>query len=888
MNTRVFKDISKYQHRAWLGFTTRQIIFVLPAFIVTIIVLGLNLFFWQFGDWFVYGFVFAFTIPLMLFGVYKPNDLYFEHYLKYRLHFELTVPLRTITGKKGPEHEKKIKYIKETKTSMTNKKEKVKDKKEEVLPSTANTLSYQALYQNGLMQVKEDYFSQSYLLGDVNYQTVGLEDKGAIIEKYSDLINSLDDQTNFQLTIFNKRLNLEKFRQSVLYEEKEDGYDSYRKELNRMMNQNLDSGENNFSAVKLISFGRKDTNPKQAYRSLSQIGEYFKSGFSEIDARFESLAGENRVNLLADMLRGEHHLPFSYRDLTRSGQTTRHFIAPNLLDFKNKNYLQINDRILQIVYVRDYGMELGDQFIRDLMQGDLELIVSLHAQSSTKADAMKKLRTKKTLMESQKIGEQQKLARTGIYLEKVGHVLESNIDEAEELLKTMTETGDKLFQTVFLIGVFGQDEEELKQALDTVQQVAGSNDLMIDKLPYMQEAAFNSLLPFGCDFLEGVSRSLLTSNIAVNSPWTSVDLQDRSGKYYGINQISSNIITIDRSLLNTPSGLILGTSGAGKGMATKHEIITTKIKESGENTEIIIVDPEAEYSVIGRAFGGEMIDIAPDSQTYLNVLDLSEENMDEDPVKVKSEFLLSFIGKLLDRKMDGREKSIIDRVTRLTYQSFKEPSLEEWVFVLSQQPEEEAQNLALDMELYVEGSLDIFSHKTNIQTGSNFLIYNVKKLGDELKQIALMVVFDQIWNRVVRNQKLGKKTWIYFDEMQLLLLDKYASDFFFKLWSRVRKYGASPTGITQNVETLLLDPNGRRIIANSEFMILLKQAKNDREELVQLLGLSKELEKYLVNPEKGAGLIKAGSVVVPFKNKIPQGTQLFDIMSTDPDKMASN
>ena len=694
---------------------------------------------------------------------------------------------------------------------MTNKKEKVKDKKEEVLPSTANTLSYQALYQNGLMQVKEDYFSQSYLLGDVNYQTVGLEDKGAIIEKYSDLINSLDDQTNFQLTIFNKRLNLEKFRQSVLYEEKEDGYDTYRKELNRMMNQNLDSGENNFSAVKLISFGRKDSNPKQAYRSLSQIGEYFKSGFSEIDARFESLAGEERVNLLADMLRGEHHLPFSYRDLTRSGQTTRHFIAPNLLDFKNKNYLQINDRLLQIVYVRDYGMELGDQFIRDLMQGDLELIVSLHAQSSTKADAMKKLRTKKTLMGSQKIGEQQKLARTGIYLEKVGHVLESNIAEAEELLKTMTETGDKLFQTVFLIGVFGQDEEELKQALDTIQQVAGSNDLMIDKLPYMQEAAFNSLLPFGCDFLEGVSRSLLTSNIAVNSPWTSVDLQDRSGKYYGINQISSNIITIDRSLLNTPSGLILGTSGAGKGMATKHEIITTKIKESGENTEIIIVDPEAEYSVIGRAFGGEMIDIAPDSQTYLNVLDLSEENMDEDPVKVKSEFLLSFIGKLLDRKMDGREKSIIDRVTRLTYQSFKEPSLEEWVFVLSQQPEEEAQNLALDMELYVEGSLDIFSHKTNIQTGSNFLIYNVKKLGDELKQIALMVVFDQIWNRVVRNQKLGKKTWIY-----------------------------------------------------------------------------KELEKYLVNPEKGAGLIKAGSVVVPFKNKIPQGTQLFDIMSTDPDKMASN
>ncbi|HFU6629108.1 AAA family ATPase [Streptococcus dysgalactiae subsp. equisimilis] len=771
------------------------------------------------------------------------------------------------------------------KTSSKWLKKSNKAPKNDVLPSTLNTIAYQGLFPNGLMQVTPTYFSQSYRLGDVNYQTVGLEDKGAIIEKYSDLINSLDDKTNFQLTLFNKKVNLEKFRKGVLYPLHEDGYDDYREELNRIMDTNLEAGENNFSTVKLISFGKEDQTPKLAFRSLSQIGEYFKSGLSEIDADFTLLQGEERVNQLADMLRGENHLPFSYHDLAISGQTTKHAIAPSTLSFKQKNYLTIDDRFLQIVYVRDYGMELGDKFVRDLMQSDLEVIISLHAKGSAKSEAMTKLRTKKTLMESQKIGEQQKMARTGIYLEKVGHVLEQNIDEAEDLLKTMTQTGDKLFETVFLIGVLADSEEQLGQSLDIIKQVAGSNDLVIDNLTYMQEAAFNSLIPLGKNFLEGVSRSLLTSNIAVNSPWTSVDLQDKGGKFYGINQISSNIITIDRGKLNTPSGLILGTSGAGKGMATKHEIISTKLKEADTDTEIIIVDPEAEYSIIGQAFGGESIDIAPDSTTYLNVLDLSDDNMDEDPVKVKSEFLLSWLGKLLDRKMDGREKSIIDRVTRLTYKHFKEPSLVEWVFVLSKQPEPEAQDLALDLELYVEGSLDIFSHRTNIKTDSNFLIYNVKKLGDELKQIALMVVFDQIWNRVVKNQKLGKKTWIYFDEMQLLLLDKYASDFFFKLWSRVRKYGATPTGITQNVETLLLDANGKRIIANSEFMILLKQAKNDREELVHMLGLSKELEKYLVNPEKGAGLIKAGATVVPFKNKIPHQTKLFDIMSTDPEKM---
>lgn len=778
--------------------------------------------------------------------------------------------------------------MKKTNRSMkpkTSSKHKKTRKPEEVLPTTVNTLLYQGLFPNGLMQVTPDYFSQSYLLGDVNYQTVGLEDKGAIMETYSDLINSLDDKTNFQLTIFNQRVNLDKFRKGVLYPLHEDGYDTYREELNRIMENNLEAGENNFSAVKFISFGKSDQNPKLAYRSLSQIGKYFKSGFSEIDANFTLLSGEGRVNHLADMLRGENHLPFTYQDLVRSGQTTKHFIAPTSLSFKHKNHIEMDDKLLQIVYVRDYGMELGDKFLRELMQSDLEVMISLHAKGSAKSEAMTKLRTKKTLMESQKIGEQQKMARSGVYLEKVSQVLESNIDEADELIKTMTQTGDKLFNTLFLIGVFADNEDQLKHSLDIIKQVAGSNDLVIDNLTYMQEAAFNSLLPFGKNYLEGVSRSLLTSNIAVNSPWTSVDLQDKGGKFYGINQISSNIITIDRGKLNTPSGLILGTSGAGKGMATKHEIISTKLKEAESDTEIIIVDPENEYSIIGQAFGGESIDIAPDSTTFLNVLDLSDDNMDEDPIKVKSEFLLSWIGKLLDRKMDGREKSLIDRVTRLTYKHFETPSLVEWVFVLSKQPEQEAKDLALDMELYVEGSLDIFSHRTNIKTDSHFLIYNVKKLGDELKQIALMVIFDQIWNRVVKNQKLGKKTWIYFDEMQLLLLDKYASDFFFKLWSRVRKYGAIPTGITQNVETLLLDANGRRIIANSEFMILLKQAKSDREELVHLLGLSKELEKYLVNPEKGAGLIKAGSTVVPFRNKIPLQTQLFDIMSTDPEKM---
>lgn len=772
---------------------------------------------------------------------------------------------------------------KNTKSALKKiEKKRGKRIRKELLPSTANTICYQALFENGLMQVKPNFYSQSFALGEANYQTASIEDKGFIMERYSDLINSLDEKSNFQLTITNKPIDLEKFRQSVLYEHREDGFDRFRDEFNAIMRTTLETGENNFRTEKVITIGKQEPTRKLGYRSTEQVGEYFRSGFSEMNISFDTMTGEKRVNLLADILRGENRLSFSYRDLEISGTETRDFIAPMVISFKNKNYIEIDDRILKIVYVRDYSMELGDRFVRDLIQSDKELMISFHASPYSKAEAMKKLRTKKNLMESQKVGEQQKNAHRGYFSDSVGDGLESNLSEADELLQTMAKTGEKLFDTVFLIGIFADSHEDLKESLDVVRQVAATNDLIIDNLPYMQEQALNSLLPLGYNFLQGIGRGLLTSNIAVNSPWTSVDLQEAGGKFYGINQLSSNIVMINRSHLKTSSGLILGTPGSGKGMAAKHEIISTKLQEDEATTEIIIVDPENEYSIIADYFNGERIDIAPDSSTHINILDLPTDKIDEDPIKVKSEFLLTWFSKLLGRRIEGREKSIIDRVTRLTYRDHAKPSLKEWASVLGEQPEEEAQDLALDMELYVEGSLDIFSQKTNIQTESNFIVYNVQKLGEELKQIALMVIFDQIWNRVARNKRLGITTWIYFDEMQLLLLDKYASDFFFTLWSRVRKYGATPTGITQNVETLLLDANGRRIIANSEFMILLQQAKYDREELVRMLGLSSKLENYLISPEKGAGLIKAGNTVVPFKNKIPKHTKLYQIMSTDP------
>lgn len=773
------------------------------------------------------------------------------------------------------------------KRKKLSKDDKARQKalRESLLPSTANTIWYQALFETGLMQVKDNFFSLTYELGDVNYQTADENGKARTLSKYEQLLNSLDNRSYFQLTIHNKPIDQEAFRNSIFYPEAADGYDGFRQELNQMIAENMDRGENNFKVSKYITIGRREEGAKLAYRSLNSIGEYLKNGFKQINATLSPLSGEEKVLVMADMLRRQHPKTFSYDNLALSGLSTRDFIAPQLISFKQRNRIQVDSHYVQHLFVRDYETELGDRFLADLLNCGFELIINLMAHADAKNETLKALRTKQTLMESQKAGELQKNANKALYIDKASSKLEAALSEADELLATMRQTGDKLFDTVFLISVIADDEETLKERVELIKQIGGANDLLIEGMPYMQEQALNVMLPLGYPYLKGVSRKLLTSNIAVNSPWTSVDLQDVGGKYYGVNQISKNIITIDRKQLKTSSGLILGTSGSGKGMATKHEIISTVLKDLNDETDIIVVDPENEYRLIGEAFGATVIDIAPDTDTFVNIMDLPQTTADDSLIKIKSEFLLSWIARLLDRPLSGREKSLIDRSLRFTYRDFELPTLSDWLFVLGQQAEQEARDLTLDMELYVEGSLDIFSHTSNIQMDHNFLVYNLNRLGDELKPIALMAIFDQIWNRVVKNRALGRKTLLYFDEMQLLLLNQYASDFFFKLWSRVRKYGATPTGITQNVETLLLDPNGRRIIANSEFMILLQQSEHDLEHLAELLHLSDELINYLVYPDKGAGLIKAGGVVIPFSNTIDDRTQLFQLMSTDPKNM---
>lgn len=744
------------------------------------------------------------------------------------------------------------------------------------------------MFEDGICEVEFGLYSKTFKISDINYQIARREDQVDIFTRYCEVLNYCDPTMFIQISIINRRIDKYDFQQNMLSDINGDSLDKYRKEMNNMLAVRALEGQNSILREKYVTFSSYANTYITAIPTLARLETDLIGLFKSLGCDAKSLNGLERLELIHGMNCPDSRFDWVYDNLVESNLTTKSAIAPSSFNFRDSHtQFEIGDYIGQVLFLKDLPADMSDNLISALSDLPIDMTITLHINSVEQDKAFSLVKQKISFMEQQKIDEQKKAQKAGYDTEMIPYELRYSLNEAQELLDDLQNKNQRMFKVTMLIYTFANDLDALNENIYQIMSAARKKNCKVEKLDYLQEEGLNSTYPLGRNHVE-IQRTLTTASTAIFVPFTTQEIFQRGGMYYGLNALSRNLIFFDRKTLKAPNGVILGTPGSGKSFAAKREMINVLLNDP--NSEVLVIDPEREYTPLAQGFDGEIINISAASRNFINPMDVTMDYADdEEPLYLKSDFILTICELLIGGRqgLTAAQRSIISRACMIAYQPYfanpkktPMPTLQDFYKTIKAQPEPEAQAIALDLELYIEGTLSVFAHRTNVDATKRLVVFDIRDLGKQLRTFGMLVVLDQIWNRITRNRAMGKRTWIYIDEIQLLFQNEYSANYFFELWSRSRKWGAIPTGITQNVETLLLSDLARRMLSNSDFIMMLNQATSDRIELAGLLNISQQQLGYVTNSEAGHGLLFAGKSIVPFIDKFPQDSELYRMMTT--------
>ena len=755
------------------------------------------------------------------------------------------------------------------------------------------TIPYLAMYPDGICKVTEKKYSKSIAYDDINYQLAQADDKTAIFENWCDFLNYFDATVSVQLSFINRGTRSGGAEEVIAIPAQNDAFNSIRTEYADMLKHQLAKGNNGFVKSKYITFSVEADNLNAAKARLARIETDILNNFKVLGAAARPMTGYERLEALHSVFHPEGEpFRFSWDWLTPSGLTTKDFIAPSSFRFGEGRYFRMGRKIGAVSFLEILAPELNDRMLADILDLETGIVVNLHIKSIDQTEAIKTIKRKITDLDKMKIEEQKKAVRSGYDMDIIPSDLAMFGGEAKNLLQDLQSRNERMFLLTFLVVNMADTKRKLENDIFAAAGIAQKYNCALTRLDYQQEAGLMSSVPLGENLIP-IQRGLTTSSTAIFIPFITQELFQRGAAlYYGLNALSSNMILCDRKRLKNPNGLILGTPGSGKSFAAKREITNAFLIT---DDDIIICDPEAEYYPLVRRLHGQVIRISPTSTQYVNPMDINlNYSEDDNPLALKSDFLLSLCELVIGGKegLMPVEKTVIDRSVRNVYRPFlanpdpaKMPILGDLYDELLRQPEPEAARVAAALELYVSGSLNVFNHRTNVELSNRLVCFDIKQLGKQLKKLGMLIVQDQVWNRVTINRAEKKSTRYYMDEFHLLLKEEQTAAYSVEIWKRFRKWGGIPTAITQNVKDLLSSREVENIFENSDFVLMLNQAQGDREILARQLNISPQQMKYVTHTEAGEGLIFYGNVVLPFLDRFPQNTELYRVMTTRPEEV---
>ena len=763
--------------------------------------------------------------------------------------------------------------------------------------SAQDSIPFQRMFPDGICRVTDTYYTKTIQFQDINYQLSQNEDKTAIFDGWCDFLNYFDASVHFQLTFLNMAANKDTYGTQITIPLRGDEDDAIRTEYTQMLRDQLAKGNNGLIKTKYLTFGIEADGMKTAKPRLERIETDVLNNFKRLGVAAEPLNGTDRLRLLHDMLRIDNPAPFrfSWDWLASSGLSVKDFIAPSSFEFAKGNYFGIGQKRGAVSFLQILAPELNDRMLADFLDMESSLIVTMHVQSVDQVSAIKTIKRKITDLDRMKIEEQKKAVRSGYDMDIIPSDLATYGAEAKKLLQELQSRNERMFLLTFLVLNIADSVPKLRNNVFQASSIAQKYNCQLVRLDFRQEEGLMSSLPLGLNQVE-IQRSLTTSAVAIFVPFTTQELYQNGSEalYCGLNALSNNLIMVDRKFLKNPNGLILGTPGSGKSFAAKREIANVFFVT---NDDIIICDPEAEYGPLVERLHGQVIKISPTSPHFINPMDLNlNYSDDENPLSLKSDFILSLCELIVGGK-DGLqpvEKTIIDRCVRMVYRDYLNdpkpenmPVLEDLYQELRRQEEKEAQYVATALEIYVTGSLNVFNHRTNVDIQNRIVAFDIKELGKQLKKIGMLVVQDQVWNRVTVNREAHKATRYYIDEFHLLLKEEQTAAYSVEIWKRFRKWGGVPTGITQNVKDLLASREVENIFENSDYIYMLNQASGDRQILAKQLNISPHQLSYVTHSGEGEGLLFYGNIILPFVDRFPKDTELYRVMTTKPNEVSS-
>lgn len=774
------------------------------------------------------------------------------------------------------------------------------------------SIPYLHIFDNGMIETSPGVFTKSYKLQDVNFKIAPDQEQIEIFNTFGQFLNSFPNTMKFQIIIQNHNTDRYATVRTVKFNSQKDGLNKYRSEMNTILLDKIAESKNNLAQDKCLVVSLEDDSAEHAAQVFEGVDVDVDKGLRKIlrDAGTEPQTIEARLESLFDIYNQDGESVFNnskdangkaYFDLNKvyaAGMSSKDVIGPSALAFKPRNFM-IGNTYGRAMYLEGVPTWLSTDFLSDLSNISCALTISIQYEPMDTTKAVKMIRDQLVNINAQIAGQQKQAARNGYTIDILPPEIARAKTQTTNLMEDIVGRDQKLYFLTFVVVTYAESADQLEENTRMITTVANKYLCPIKTLLFQQELGLNASLPLCVNALQ-VKRLYTTESACVFMPYTSQELFQKDGIYYGLNQTSNNLIVYSRMSGRNYNGLIFGESGAGKSFTAKCEMLSVLLR-SDKNC-VYVIDPEGEYKPLAEALKGEIIELSATSKTFINPLDMDiDYGGDGDPISMKSDYIISMLEIMLGggRTLNPTSKSIIDRCVKSIYRGYLDhidemnrngieltcdkdatPTLNNLYQELLRQPEEEAQTIANILEIYAQGSLATFAHRTNVETNDRFVVYDTNNLGTGMKSLGLHICLNDIWNKMIDNKKKGYWTWIYIDEFYLLLQSDSAASFLMQIWKRARKWNGVPTGIMQNTEDLLRSADSRNIINNTSFVTMLSLPKLDRLNLSDLLQIPESQLTYITNSQPGHGLIYNSKTILPFKNDFPKNTALYALMNT--------